>query len=281
MSCNYTETFLPFFFYSIWVNPDTKIFKIVKHLLEFSQPNSRTWSANLRYLAEKYDLPNPLEMLKSSPQNKSSFKELVHTKICSYYERELREMATRKSRMEFFNVSLTSLRGSCHQAIRNIFTTYDVKKCRFHLKMLSGDYLTYSVKAKHSGGSPDCKLCVSSVSENIMHMLVFCTAYSDIRERTLAKYIELCHEIKFPFTEISDSNENLCQFILDPSSVNLKSRIPENHSKITEFMKISRYYCFAIHNKRISMLEDMSLKSSWYIHSITLIFTYITCIVMI
>ena len=93
-------------------------------------------------------------------------------------------------------------------------------------------------------------------------MLVFCTAYSDIRERTLAKYIELCHEIKFPFTEISDSNENLCQFILDLSSVNLKSRIPESHSKITEFMKISRDYCFAIHNKRISMLEDMRLKSS-------------------
>ena len=196
-------------FYSIWINPDTKIFKIVKHLLEYSQPNSRTWSANLRYLAEKYDLPNPLEMLKSTPQNKSTFKELVHTKICSYYEKELREMAARNSRMEFFNVSLTSLRGSCHQAIRNILTTYDVKKCRFHLKMLSGDYLTYSIKAKQSGGSPDCRLCVSSVSENIMHMLVVCTAYSEIRERTLTKYIELSHEIKFPFTEISDNNENL------------------------------------------------------------------------
>ena len=162
----------------------------------------------------------------------------------------------------FFNVSLTSLRGSCHQAIRNILTTYDVKKCRFHLKMLSGDYLTYSIKAKQSGGSPDCRLCVSSVSENIMHMLVVCTAYSEIRERTLAKYIELSHEIQFPFTDISHNNENLCQFILDPSSVNLKSRIPENHSKITEFIKISRDYCFAIHNKRISMLEDTRLKSS-------------------
>ena len=31
-------------FYSVWKNPDSKIYKIVKFLLEDSAENSRTWS---------------------------------------------------------------------------------------------------------------------------------------------------------------------------------------------------------------------------------------------
>ena len=42
--------------------------------------------------------------------------------------------------------------------------------------MLSGDYLTYSIKAKQSGGSPRCRLCPSELdeAEDINHIMHWC-----------------------------------------------------------------------------------------------------------
>ena len=47
-------------FYSIWSNPESKIFEIVKYLLETSTENSRTWSINLRHISKMYGLEDPL-----------------------------------------------------------------------------------------------------------------------------------------------------------------------------------------------------------------------------
>ena len=57
-------------FYSIWRNPDSKIFSIVKYLLETTQTNSRTWAAHIRYLSVRYDIPDPLECFQSDPPSK-------------------------------------------------------------------------------------------------------------------------------------------------------------------------------------------------------------------
>ena len=46
-------------FYSVWYNPDSKIYQIVKYLLENSPENSRTWAVHLRYLSSKYGLLDP------------------------------------------------------------------------------------------------------------------------------------------------------------------------------------------------------------------------------
>ena len=91
---------------------------------------------------------------------------MVITKISAYHEQLLREAAISNSRMKYLNISLQSLRGHHHVALNNIITSYEVKKCRIHLKMLSGDYLTYSMKASHSGGSSHCRICKSK--ENIV-----------------------------------------------------------------------------------------------------------------
>ena len=172
-------------FFCVWSNPQSKIYKIVKYLLENSPENSRTWAIHLRNLSTKYGLPDPLECLKSDPPSKVHYKEGVQAKICSYYENELRAKADKNSLMEFLNVALTGLRGRHHPALANIVTTLEVKKSRPHLKMLSGDYFTFETKSIQSGGSPHCRCCSfrPSPNENLVHILTNCGAYSDIRER--------------------------------------------------------------------------------------------------
>ena len=43
-------------FYSVWSNPDTKIYQIVKYLLSSSPDNSHTWAVNMRHIAKMYQL---------------------------------------------------------------------------------------------------------------------------------------------------------------------------------------------------------------------------------
>ena len=107
-------------FFSIWTNPDTKIFKIVKYLLENSADNSRTWVINLRHLSKMYGLEDPLESLMKEPPSKYQYKELIMTKITSYHEKELRQEASTNEMMQYLNVSLIGLRGKIHPSIRGV-----------------------------------------------------------------------------------------------------------------------------------------------------------------
>ena len=72
-------------FFSVWSNPDTKIYHIVKYLLSNSCENSRNWSAQLKYLSKIYGLDDPLSCFDRVPPTKSLYKEIVNTKITAYY----------------------------------------------------------------------------------------------------------------------------------------------------------------------------------------------------
>ena len=205
-------------FYNVWSNPGSKIYSIVKYLIENSPANSRTWSNHLKILSRRYQLEDPLQYLKRDPPKKAEFKELILTKICSFYEHELREQAKSNSRMNFLNVSVLGLRGRPHPAIQNIKTTHDVTKSRPHIKMLAGDYLTYQVRAKQSGGSPHCRCCSDPLKpdEDIPHILLHCSAYKEIRERLLNEIRCLSAQTKHKLLFDNLDNTSLSQFILDP-----------------------------------------------------------------
>ena len=119
-------------FFSVWSNPDTKIYHIVKYLLSNSCANSRTWSAHLKYLSNIYGLDDPLSCLDRVPPTKSVFKEMINTKITAYHEALLRRSATANSQMKYLNVSVLGLRGRHHPALANMVTSHEVKLSRPH-----------------------------------------------------------------------------------------------------------------------------------------------------
>ena len=247
-------------FYSVWSNPSSKVYQIIKYLLETAEASSRTWAIHLKFLSEKYGLEDPLNCLKKDPPSKSIYKETIRTKITAYYELELRESAKTNSRMQYFNVNLLSLRGKPHYSLSNILTTQDVLKCRPHLKMLSGDYLTYEVKSKQSGGSCLCRCCESSLTESILHLITQCDAYKEIRTKIMKQFHDILNRTGFNFKEILDNNERLTQFILDPTSMNLPYRIHQNYPYLKDLLKLSRDYCFAINAIRTKILNQKTKK---------------------
>ena len=118
----------------LWSNPESKIYQIVKYLLETAESNSKTWSNHLRFLSHKCGLEDPSQSLRKDPLSKAVFKETVKTRITAYYEKVLRDSAEENSRMKHLNVKLLSLTGKPHPSLTNILTSQDVKKCTPHKK---------------------------------------------------------------------------------------------------------------------------------------------------
>ena len=242
-------------FYSIWRNPDSKIYSIIRYLLDTTQNNSRTWAAHLRYLCTKYNIPDPLESLKKDPPSKEEFKEYILTKISAFFETDMRDKAKNSSSMRYLNVSLTGLRGKKHPALSGIVTTHEVKKAKIHMKMLAGDYLTYEVRANRSGGSPHCRNCPEKTlkNENLRHILTECNSYRTTRERIFPEFSKACQltKSKLCFEDILKSDQELTQFILDPASLNLQKRVHMSDPAIDELFRISRDYCYTINTIRM------------------------------
>ena len=147
--------------------------------------------------------------------------------------------------MENFNVSTIGLRGRNHAALSNLITRKDVQLSRPHLKLLAGNYLTYEVKAKQSVGTPWCRICGSEIIESVCHIITSCQGMLVERERVFQEFKLLCSLTKnrLDFDKILQTKEELCQFILDPTSLNLNNRISLNDPILPEVLKLSRDFC--------------------------------------
>ena len=159
--------------------------------------------------------------------------------------------------MNYLNVSLTGLRGKAHPALFNIKTAHEAKISRPHLKMLAGDYLTMQIKSTQSGNSPHCQVCTEDIPsiETIEHILIHCSAYSEVRARILEELrMVLCQNKHIQ--PIIESKENLCQFILDPTSINLSNRVNLQDPVVDTLFHLSRDFCFAIKARRMKLLNS-------------------------
>ena len=251
--------------YSIWYNPDSKIYQLVNYLCKSVCDNSRTWSKFVQQLSARYDLEEPAICFKRDPPKKSVYKELVITKITAFHERHLRGEAKTNSCLEYLNVSLKGLRGRHHPALSGLITTEEVKLSRCHLKMLCGDYLTYMKKCNQSGGSPHCRVCgVGSSSEDILHIISVCPSYEEIRRKKLEELKQLCEENqpKINFSDIFECKKKLCQFILDPTSINLPERVNPSDKNLNKFFNVSRSLCHTINTRRLDILKTMKQAKS-------------------
>ena len=137
-------------------------------------------------------------------------------------------------------------------------TSQEVKLSRAHMKFISGNYLTYTMKACKSGGSPHCQIC-NFESESISHVVTACSGMESIRKKLFEELRQLCMQSKSKVNldEIMKEEQILCQFILDPSSLNLKSRVSLSDPIIQRLFKFSREYCYIIDKTRIGLLQEM------------------------
>ena len=177
--------------------------------------------------------------------------------------------------MLFLNVQLCGLTGRHHPALSGLETTREVEKLRPHLKMLTGDYLTYSRIAQDRGtGDPCCRICRAeqplniSPPETIEHILTECRGTTEVRERIFPELLNeiACTRPDHTYLTHPPSHHkldlNLAQFILDCTSFNLgpELRININNNRVSNIFRISRDLCFAMHTRRMQALKLLKKK---------------------
>ena len=160
------------------------------------------------------------------------------------------------SKMRYLNVNLLGLAGAPHVALLNINTTQDARRLRYHLKFLTGDYLTAERLAIDQAQSPKCKLCDAPV-ESIEHVLTRCLATAETRRRILPELLNIVSQVQPSCAILNLQQGHLTQFILDCSSMNLPNcfRVPTHNPRISEIFKISRDWCYAIARERQRLLH--------------------------
>ena len=236
-------------FYNILSNTETKLFQVAKYIMMMSDESSITWCNHVRVLCKLYSLPDPLQLLQCSPVSKAAWKTLVVTKVTVHHERSLREKAAINSNMNYLNVQLLGLSGRPHPALQNITETRQALKCRAHLQLLSGDFVTYEVIGRQQRSDQSCKLCPAAI-ESIQHILTECPATSETRERLLPELLNIIagSHPNNGLLESTTTKSTLTQFLLDPTSANLsnKFRISVQHPQLQYLFTISRDWCYAV-----------------------------------
>ena len=90
-------------------------------------------------------------------------------------------------------------------------------------------------------------------------MISVCQGLAVQRNRLLEEFRQLCNITKnyIQFEEIEQNEELLCQFILDPTSLNLKTRVSLSDPLVPHFYKLSRDFCFLLDKTRVGLLKQM------------------------
>ena len=55
-------------------------------------------------------------------------------------------------------------------------------------------------------------------------------------------------------------DDNLCQFLLDPTSFNLSTRVSLQDPLVPDFFQLSRDFCYVLDKTRIGMLTELDNK---------------------
>ena len=68
--------------------------------------------------------------------------------------------------------------------------------------------------------------------------------------------------MKLNFEDMVKSEEQLCQLILDPTSLNLPIRVNMTDPSVPDLFKLSREFCFKIDKTRRGLLQQIEKKQN-------------------
>ena len=107
-----------------------------------------------------------------------------------------------------------------------------------------------------------CRICKTGSDETVSHVISTCQGLTVEREKILTDISKLCSltKNKINFEEFKESEDKLCQVILDPTSLNLPTRVSLQDPLVPEFYKLSRDLCHVLDNTRIRLLRELEEK---------------------
>ena len=232
-----------------------------KNIFNFVTCSPKSWFHQIRDICLQYELPHPLDLLKSPP-GKEKFKILAKKKVIDFWEQKLRNEASILTSLQYFHPSFMSL-TSPHPLWRTASSSpTKVAMATIQARFLSGRYRTEKLCSHWSTNSSGvCKMSsFCQTSEDIPHILQHCCALKDTRDKLLAFTNNYCnsHPIISGIiqTYCKIDCRLFCQFLLDCSVLPDVISVVQSHGQevLEHLFNITRIWTYSLHRDRLKLL---------------------------
>ena len=245
--------------------PGTFLNKIALYQLVSAKSSSGSWFLQIRELCIKYGLPSPMTLIQY-PLTKARYKSLVKSHVMDFWEVHLRcEAASmRKASLKYFKADYMSL-SKPHE----IWTTcgsspFEINKAVVQAKMLSGRYATDQLSRHWTQNREGlCRIpgCTGQDIGSLEHLLLFCPALNEIREKMTILSLSVACESKVLENIIymamnGVTVHKMVQFLLDCSSFPaiIHLRQTKDFHSIRRLFYLTRTWCYSLHRSRMTKL---------------------------
>ena len=223
----------------------------------------------VREIFSKYELPDPLTILTTSPSTKLSYKKLVRSRVMNYWETKLRQDAAPLLSLEFFQPQFYSL-SRPHPIWSSAGSNpYEVEKACCQAKMLSGRYRTCWLSRHWSGDSsgyctlPSCRL--NPIFGTLPHILRDCEDLQPARLRVFSLWSDFLQDkpLLLPIVQkYKEDASKFVQFVVDctvlPEVISLKQL--QGKWVHDSLLYLTRTFCFSVHKARLKLLGKWNVK---------------------
>ena len=240
--------------------PGSILHNLASKILMSEPDNSKSWFIGIRHLCSSYNLPSPLHLL-AQPPSKAAFKSLVKLKVVDSWQQTLRQEASSKDSLLFFNPSYMSISiphplwTSCSS------NSFEVNKAIIQASFLSGRYKTdYLARHwNHSNPAGYCLLCPDKfIPGTLQHLLLECEAFDDKRQSLCKFWIQQSDDNPHLLQLLQDILQSppriIIQFLLDPSTLPQVISMSQAGSINIDFIfYLTRTFCYGIHRRRLQL----------------------------
>ena len=181
--------------------------------------------------------------------------------VSAYWVDKIKFEASEKSSLTFLNTQNYKI-GEVHYLWKNAgFNLMTIKKAGFKAKLMTGTYVLQSNRAKFNQYSvdPTCLLCGDD-TEDMIHFLLKCWSLSEPGDQFMEKISSILTEYQGTKEQkqIFKDFDLLAALILDCTAINLKASETWREDFLPKFESVSRGLCYALHCRRLSLLNNMN-----------------------
>ncbi|XP_062585188.1 uncharacterized protein LOC134246859 [Saccostrea cucullata] len=238
----------------------------VRQLLTKSD-NSACWFIRAKSTLEKYDLPDPLYLLRNIKSNEEAkhWKQKVKKQISDYWQIKNEIGISEKVSLQHLKLQTNSCRQPHPLWQSSTFSPKASNKAIVKAQLATNTYrLQDNInKFNQHKVKNDCLLC-REITEDRLHFLLKCPTLDSIRKPYLTKIVHYLQE-KIGTHESNSyllEDTRLLQIIIDPSYFTF-SDIPSRNNKIQIFLEnLSRNMVFALHCHRAQIIKKISTQST-------------------
>ena len=237
-------------------------------MLASAKPSSKSWFCVLQELCLQYSLPHPIYFL-DNPPTKSQFKNLVKSKVLSFWQHKFRCEADLLPSLKYFSPNFMSLSNPHPLFFTCAGSPYEVNKAVLQARYLSGRGRVESLTRYWDSTNKDgfCQLCASlePVLGTVEHLFLpgGCPALVDARLCMIAfmqAYL-VPRPYLLPLFKVcfGADDTTTMKFLLDCSSLPpvIKAAQETSLPVITDLFYLTRTYIFKLHTTRKRLLSTM------------------------